>query len=560
MNYESNRIKRYREILAVFAKHGFGLLFRRVSPRRDSVKGTGGAFHTGITPGGASKGKRLRLALEELGPAFVKLGQLLSVRRDMFPADLIEELGKLQDSVQPFPFSEAKALIEGEFNEKLVDIYQEFDEEPVAAASVAQVHRARLLSGKQVAVKVQRPQIEDIIRLDLDILKDMARWMDRHTKYGEFYDFSGMVADFENTILSELDFTKEGENADLFRQNFRKDEGVIVPRVRWIHTTKRVLTMEYIEGIKISDNDALDRAGIDRKLAAERLASSVCNQILRDGFFHADPHPGNIQVLPDNTIVFLDLGMVGRLSEARKSAAIDFFIGIVFRDSRMVVDAIADMGAMTADSNIKEFEKDIGALIEEYLTMPMNEIRLDEMVHRISQIIYANRIKTPHEFALVAKTLGVLQGLLEKLDPGTNALAVAEPIAEKLMYQSLSPQKTKGRIKKDLLEYRRLLSDFPGVIRHILRKTEDEDFAVPFEMKEADKIQNRMERISNRITFGMILLAVSVILAGALIGSGLSANTGGEAYLLNASVVKAGLALAILIVIGLVISMTRPKR
>jgi len=559
MDYRYIRIRRYKEIVAVFTKHGFGLLLKRlglryVLQRKDKIS------DAGIAPDVVSAGTRLRLALEELGPTFVKLGQLLSMRQDILPADIIEELRKLQDSVQPFPFSEVKVLIETEFKDILENIYKEFDEEPVAAASISQVHRARLISGKQVAVKVQRPEIEKIIELDLDILKDMARFIDHHTKYGELYDFGGMVADFENTIKNELDFMKEGENADTFLRNFSRDEGVTVPKVKWIYTTKRILTMEYFEGIKVNDLEALDQAGINRRKVAERLATSICNQILRDGFFHADPHPGNIQVMSDGTIIFLDLGMVGHLNESRKSVISNFFIGVVFKDSRMVVNSIVDMDAITDRSNVKNFEKDINALIEKYLTMPMNEMKIDEMFHEIFHIAFLNHVKTPREFALLAKTLGTLQGLLEKLAPELNALVIAEPIAKKLFYQSFSVRKTRSQIKKSLLNYRDLLSEFPVAMRNLLRKAEDEDFAVQFEMKEMDRLQRRLERIFNRISFSVILLAVSIIIAGVLISSGLSADTSGEMYLFNIAVLKTGLVLAVIIVLGLVISMIRSRR
>jgi len=499
------------------------------------------------------------MALEELGPTFVKLGQILSIRRDILPADIIEELKKLQDSVQPFPFSEVKTLIETEFNDALGNIFKEFDEVPVAAASISQVHRARLISGKQVAVKVQRPEIERLIDLDLNILKDMAHFLDHHTKYGEIYDFSGMVADFENTLKNELDFTKEGENADAFRLNLSRDEGVTVPKVKWIYTTKRVLTMEYFEGIKISDSAALDLAGINRRKIAGRLAASICNQILRDGFFHADPHPGNIQVMPDGAIIFLDLGMVGCLNESRKRAISNFFIGVAFKDSRMVVNSIFAMEAATSRSNVKSFEKDIDALIEKYLTMPMNEMKIDQLLQEIFHIAFLNHVKTPREFALLSKTLTTLQGLLEKLAPDLNALVIAEPIAKELRYQSLSVERMGSGIKKSLLDYWNLLSEFPAAMQSLLHKAADADFAVQFEMKEIDKLQRRLERIFNRISFSLILLAVSIIIAGVLISSGLSADRSSEMYFFNITVLKVGLASAAIIVLVLVISMIRSR-
>ncbi len=558
---KTQNIKRYGEIISVFTKHGFGLILKQLG-LLNPLKGIRRASNRGAAHdnAGASTGKRLRLALEELGPAFVKAGQILSIRQDILPADVIAELKMLQDSVQPFPFCDAKALIETEFGDRLNNIYREFDEEPVAAASISQVHRARLITGKQVAVKVQRPGIEGIIEQDLGILKEMAHFVDRHTKYGELYDFSGMVADFENTIKNELDFTKEGENADTFLRNFSRDEGVTVPKVKWIYTTKRVLTMEYVEGIKVSDVDALDRAGVDRRMVAERLAASICGQILRDGFFHADPHPGNIQVMPDGTIIFLDLGMVGTLNESRKSMISDFFVGVVSRDSRMVLNSILDMDAVCDRNNIKRFERDIDAIIEKYLTMPMSEMKIDQMLHDIFRIAFINHIRIPREFALIAKSLGTLQSLIEKLDPELNSFVIAEPIAKKLLYRSFSVDKMKSQIKKSLWNYQKLVSEFPSAMRNLLRKAEDEDFALLFEMKGMDQLQRRLERISNRISASVILLSVSIILAGVLISAGLGANANGAMAAINITVLKTGMALSAVIVFGLLISMFKSRR
>jgi len=555
-----NSIRRYRQIIAVFTKHGFGLLMDQL-----------GIFHylkikkrisnTGAESGSSrlSTGERLRLSLEELGPTFVKLGQILSTRSDIFPSDVVEELKKLQDSVPPFSFSEVRSVIEDEFEEKLENIYKEFDEKPVAAASISQVHRARLNSGKPVAVKVQRPGIERTINLDINILKDLAGFIDHHTQYGKLYDCSGMVLEFENTIKNELDFTKEAENAETFKQNFSQDEGITVPGVKWIYTTKRVLTMEYIEGIRVDDYHALDQSGIERRVLAKKLATSICNQILRDGFFHADPHPGNIQVLSDGTIVFLDLGMVGCLNETRKRMISNFFIGVASRDSRLVVKSIIDLETMPKRSNIKKFEKDVDKIIEKYLTMPWNEIKIEELLYETFNIAFLNHIKIPREFALLAKTLGTLQGLLEKLAPDLNALVVAKPIAKKLLYQSFSAERMSNDIKKSLWNYRELFKEFPSAMLNFLGKMEDEDFAVQFEIKDMDSIQRRFERTFNRMSFSVVLLAVSIIIAGIIIGSGLSAGAGSEMYLLNVTVLKAGLAIAVIIILGLIISMFKSR-
>lgn len=554
-------IARYREIIFVFTKHGFGLLLEQLGLYR-YLNLTQKRLHVGdnLEHFKLSPGQRLRLSLEELGPTFVKLGQILSTRPDILPADVIEELKKLQSSVKPFPFSLVKECIETEFEDCLDRIYPEFEEEPVASASISQVHRATLATGKQVAVKVQRPGIEKIIEADLDILKDLAHFIDHHTKYGKLYDLSGMVAEFETTIKNELDFTKEGENADIFRKNFRYDKGIAVPQIRWIYTTKRILTMEYIDGIPINDSHALEQAGIDKRMVAERLAISICNQILRDGFFHADPHPGNIQVLPDGTIVFLDLGMVGRLSAKRKKMLSNFFIGAASKDSALVVRSMMDMDAVSDPGNLRKFEREVDEIIEKYLTMPMNEIKIDALLYEIFQFAFKNQIRIPQEFALLAKSLGILQSLLERLAPDLNALFIAKPIAKKLLRQSFSPEELSREAKKSAWNYGSLLNRFPSFLLNLMNRLEDKDYSMEVKWKGFSAFQRRIEKIFNRISLSMVLLAVSIIIAGVIIGSGASANTGSEMYQLNLLILKSGLLLALILLLVLIISIFRSGR
>lgn len=554
-------IRRYEQIITVFAKHGFGLLidqlgiFNYLKIKKKNISIDDKAAKSMI-----STGRRLRMACEELGPTFIKLGQILSTRTDILSADITTEIVKLQDSVHTFPFDEVRTIVESELEDKLEKIFMEFDEKPIAAASISQVHFARLNSGKQVAVKVQRPDIEKSINTDLNILKDLAHFIDNHTKYGKLYDFSSMAQDFENTLKNELDFTKEGENAETFKENFLKDDGVTVPKIKWIYTTKHVLTMEYIEGIKLDDYNALEKAGIDRKDLAKKLVTSICNQILRDGFFHADPHLGNIKILPDGTIVFIDLGMVGILSKRRKEILSNFFIGVISQNSKMVIKSLLDLDTSAKITNLRKFEKDIDEIIEMYLTLPWDKIKIEDLFNNIFNIAYLNHIKIPREFALISKTLATLQCLIEDLAPDLNTLVVAKPIAKKLLHQSFSVDKISSDIKKSLWSYKELLLEFPSALLNFLNKMEDENFTMHLKIDDADNIQRRLERSLNRMSFSVILLAVSIIIAGIIVGSSLSTAEGKEIYLINITVLKAGLLLAVIIIIGLIISMFKSKR
>ncbi|ODM27470.1 2-octaprenylphenol hydroxylase [Clostridium sp. Bc-iso-3] len=554
-------IKRYKEIISVFAKHGFGLLFDqlgifdylKMGKKITSTEGDGDSSRL-------SMGERIRLSCEELGPTFVKIGQILSTRPDVIPSDIIEELKKLQDSVHPFSFEEVRTVVESEFEDKLENIYLEFIEEPIAAASISQVHCAKLKSGEKVAVKVQRPGIERNIDLDLNILKDLVHFIENHTKYGKIYDLIGMVIDFEKTIKNELDFTREGENADTFKKNFAKEGIARVPEIKWTYTTRRVLTMEYIEGIGIDDIKKLERARIDRVELARNLATSICNQILTDGFYHADPHPGNIRVLQDGTIVFLDLGMVGSIGESRKKSISNFFIGLSTKNSKIVARSIVDLGEISERRNLKRFEKDIDRMIDKYIAMPWSEIKVVDLFYEVFNIAFINEIKIPREFAMLAKTLGTAQGVLEKLAPDLNSIEIAKPIAKKLIYQSFSVKNVTNSIKKNALNYRDvvdLFNEFPFIALSFLEKFEDRDYTLQLGIKDIDRIMKRLDRNFNRMSFSVVLLAVSIIITGIIIGSSQSASAGSEMYFVNVTALRIGLGTVVAIILGLIISMFR---
>jgi ubiquinone biosynthesis protein len=550
-------IKRYRQIIRVFIKHGFGTIVDNLGIlsylkiKRHLLKGEN-SYDKKL-----NIGERLRLALEELGPTFVKLGQILSTRQDILPRYIIRELEKLQDEVPPFPFQEVKSIIESELNDNLENIFAEFDEEPIAAASIAQVHVARLKSGMKVVVKVQRPGIERIIDQDLSILEDLAQFIDKHTKYGRLYNFSKMIEEFKNTLFNELDFTVEGENADTFKKNFRRDKNIKVPEINWIYTTRRVLTMEYIEGIRLRDFYAFEEEGIDRKIIARNLSKSIFNQIFRDGFFHADPHPGNIMILPKNNIALLDFGMVGKLNEDRKIQFLKIFLGISFRDSKLIIRAIMSLGAMTQRVNIKKIERDLNSIRDTYLSIPLNDIKIGNIFRDIFELAFSYNIILPAEFTMLAKSLVTLEGAVAELDPEMNIFEVAEPIARRLMFKLYSPEKFMKGFLAGMVDYGNLLKEVPSSMLNFINKMEEEDYTLQFSLKGNEDTIKRIDKIANRISFSLVLLAVSIIIAGIIIGSGMSAHTGVEIYLLNLAVLKIGLVVGGLIVIWLVLSIFR---
>lgn len=552
-------IRRYKEIARVFVKHGFGTVLDQLGILKylDIKKKTNKKEDKYIKK---SIGERLRLALEELGPSFIKLGQIISTRQDLLSEDIIKELEKLHESALPFSFEEAKECIEYELGENLEEIFIEFDEKPLAAASISQVHLAKLKSGKQVVVKIQRPRIEIKIEEDMKILKDLAWFIDTHTKYGKLYEFSTMVKEFHNTLRKELDFRIEGEYTEKFKENLASNRKIVIPSVYWECTTRSILTLEYIEGISLSNFEELKDKKVDLKLIARTISKSIFEQILRDGLYHGDPHPGNIKALSDNKIAFLDFGMVGTLKEERKRQFLKILLGIAFKNSKLIVDAVMDLGSMTRRSDAKKLEFEIDKLRDEYIELPLKEIKLTEIFNKIFDLSFKYNIKIPNEFTMLVKTLATMEGVVEKLDPELNVLEIAQPIAKKLMFRLFSPETVKDYIKEGIFDYGNLVKEFPELLLNFFRKMEDEDYTLNFRFKSTKEILKRFDKISNKISFSIALLSLSIIIAGFIIGFGMAATVETEAYIFNLSILKIGLVAAVLMYLWLIFSIFKTGR
>ena len=569
--------KRYQQIISVLVRNGFGLLLEQLG-----VFGYLRMRHRQIDPNSTlaaenarrSVGERLRCACEELGPTFVKIGQILSTRPDIFSPEIAGELEKLQDAVNPFPFVDARKVIEDEFKEPLDQVFAWIDEQPLASASLSQVHKAGLHTGQTVVVKVQRPDIQPRIKVDLEILKDLVGFVSTRTQYGKYYDFAGMLVELERTLTNELDFRKEGENADRFRKNFTARSGdrlgmndsspaipaPSVPVIRWIYTTSRVLTMEYIEGIRISEVEALKAADINLTDLGVRLCQDMILQVLQDGFFHADPHPGNLSIQPDGSICYLDLGMVGQLNESRKKALSSLFVGLASQDSHRVAEAIVDLDTVRQYGSLRRFEHEVDRLMEEYLTRSISEIAVGELVASIFQLAFRHHIQIPAEMTLIAKVLITLQGITEKLDPDINLLVIMQPMASRLLRHAFDLEDISRSVLRSLNEYKTLLQQAPAIMLEMMHKFEEDDFNLRFELKDIDKVQKHFDRIANRLSFSVILLALALIVAGIIVGSSLNAGSDPAIQKINIAILEAALAVAVIILIGLVISMIRAKR
>ncbi len=387
-------ISRYRDIAIALIRHGFGIVVEEIGfaqflslPQR--------MFFEPKKKDPKTVGERIRLVLQELGPTFVKLGQIASTRPDLLPEEIIRELEKLQDRVPPFSFQEVRGIIQEELADEPDNIFQHFEDTPLAAASIGQVHQAVLRTGEKVAVKVQRPNIASVIETDLEILQDLAALAEHRLEWAARYQIRNMVDEFSKSLRAELDYTMESRNAEKIAKQFGNDPAIYVPKVFLEYSAKKVLTMEYVDGVKLNEPDKLKQYGYNPKNLAERLAKAIFHQIFNNGFFHGDPHPGNVLVLPGEVIAFIDFGMVGRLSPEMKYHFSSLVIALMRQSTDGVIKAILRMGLVPDDVNMAQLRGDVEQLREKYYGVPLSQISLGEAVNDLFRTAFRHSIRIP---------------------------------------------------------------------------------------------------------------------------------------------------------------------
>ena len=454
---------------------------------------------------------RVRLALEELGPTFVKLGQILSTRPDLIPPDYIKELQKLQDKVPPFTYDQVEQIIKRELGADILKIFKSFEQKPFAAASLGQVHQAILEDGDKAVVKVQRPDIEKVIETDLDILFHLARLTEKHIPASRLYDPVGIVEEFTKAIRSELDYGTEGRNAERFKKNFEGNEIIYTPKIYWEFSSKRILTMELIQGIKINAIEELDETGYNRKKIAENVAKAFMKQILIDGFFHADPHPGNMLVMKDGIIGFMDFGMMGRLDEEMREKGIDLFIAVLERNPNKIINEMLNLGITSQEEiDTRSLKIDIKEMLEQYYDKPLKEIKLGELISQLVEISIKYHIKMPAEFALLGKSLITVEGIGSELDPDFNLAEIAKPYAKDIILERKSPQRLMVKLLNDLSELYNLIILIPRQLSKTLKKMEKGVFKLEFQHRGLENLINALDKAANRIAYSLILAAIIV--------------------------------------------------
>ncbi|MEA3361757.1 MAG: AarF/ABC1/UbiB kinase family protein [Thermodesulfobacteriota bacterium] len=512
INRNIRSLKRYRQVLGILIKYGFGHIVEQLNidyyyelGKRIVSLGTASRELERLT-----QAARFRLALEELGPTFIKFGQILSTRPDIVPTEVLEELQRLQDRIPAVSTDEIKAQIHRELGYPIEEIFKDFEDTPLATASIAQVHRGTLKNDKEIVCKVRRPGIESVIETDLDIMMGLAYLVEKHLPGGELYDPVGLVREFRRTLHRELDFSREGRTTERFAANFADDETVHIPKVFWDYTGQTVLTLEYVSGIKISNRDELKAAGLDLEIIAKNGADNFLKQVFIHGLFHADPHPGNIHILPGNILCIFDFGMVGRLDDDLKLHLTELLLCVLRRDVDHLISQLLYSGDLHDDSNTKNLKRDLTEFIDDYYDIMLQDLKVGKLLLDFVEILTEYQIKFPSNLMLLSRALFVMEGIGRQLDPNFNMVAQLKPFAEQVIKNRYSPTSIAKDAARTLQSYQALGKSLPKDIKEFINRINRNKFKIEVEHRGFERLINDLDKSTNRISFSMVIAALIV--------------------------------------------------
>ncbi len=461
-------------------------------------------------PSEADLASKLRAAIEELGPTYVKLGQVLSTRPDLVPTRYLEELTKLQDTAPPVPFDRIRRVVEGDLGRPLEDAFQFFSEHPLAAASLAQAHAAVLRDGTPVVVKVQRPGIRRIIETDIEIILDRAHWLTQRSERARVLNLVDLVEEFQITTREELDYTREGRSMDRLRELLRGHRRIHIPRVHWELTTPRVLTQERIHGTKVTDAARLRELGVDPHSVAHFLGDAFMQMIFLDGFFHADPHPGNIIVTDEGIVTLLDFGMVCRIDESMRESVTRLLISFVEEDSRFFAEEVLELGQPLREIDRKRFTSDIDRVLRRYYDLPARDVNIGEVLNDVLRLTTDHALQMPSHFGLLVKVLANLDGIAKQLDPEFGYLDSAKRFLGRAVTERLQWPALRLDLYRSASEIKRLLTDLPMRTNQILTKAAEGDLRIQIEPRGIDDLTRHLDKIGNRIAYSLVVAALLV--------------------------------------------------
>lgn len=514
------QLRRLREITTVLVRYGFQDVVARLRLPGSGTVGRVRRRRRDELP--ASRALRLRRALEALGPTFVKFGQALSTRADVLGPELIAELSQLQDSLPPLPAGVAEAAIEAALGGPVADLFAGFEPAPLAAASIAQVHRATLPSGERVAVKVRRPEIDATIERDLAILAQLARLAERYLPDADLFQPAALVTEFARSIRRELDLAREGRTFERFSRNFEGDGTVRFPRVHWTHTTNAVLTLEFIDGVKALD--ILGREGYDPGLVARRGGAIMLKQVLRHGLFHADPHPANLFILPGNVVCMLDLGNVGHLERRMRDAVAALVRAIVEEDAERLTHAVLGIGKPLRPIDMGQLRRDVTELVDTYAGIAFRDLQIGPLLQDALAVMRRYRIQAPPDLMLLVRAFVTIEGVGRQLDPTFKLIDEARPVVMEILRDRLRPAGVAARMGELGRDAALALQDLPADLLEIVSKAKDDRLQIQFVHRNLDQFVREMDRASNRLGFAIVIAAL-------IVGSSLIVQGGGGVLL-----------------------------
>lgn len=550
------RIKRYNEIVSLLVKNGYGYLVQEVGLSHFL------SFKERITAdfkhGDAKEaGSRLRTLLEDLGPTFIKIGQMLSIRSDLLPPEVILELEKLQDDVPAVPIQEIKEKLELELGVPPEKLFYSFNEDYVAAASIGQVHEAVLRSGEQVMVKIQRPGIRSQIYTDLDILEELSSLIENHYDWAKYNHLTEIMEELSFSIKKELDYIEEGRNTETVKLQFEEHELIKVPGIHWDYSTSQILTMECINGIKLTQ---LDDGGIsedNKRQLADTLVEAFVTQILREGFFHGDPHPGNFLYIKETAqLALIDFGQIGQLTPSKRYHVTTLMIGLMKEDTDAVVKAMYELTEVPSSIDHGQFYGDIDRIRKRFSHVPLGELNFGVTLNELFSTAQNHHIFIPKDFTMLGKTLMTIEGIVSDIDPSISMIEMARPHAEKLLLERYDPFKLGKRWLNKTEEVSGTIFSLPGQMKDVLKQASEGELRFQIGLADIKNILHKLDRISNQVSFSLTLLAFSIVVLGLIIGS----TFGNETILASFPAIEIGFIIAFLMFLWIIYSILKTGR
>ncbi len=552
------RAKRYRQIVEILARHGLGFLIRSISLDGSRILRMSPPNNGADSKRRLARPVRVRLAIEELGTTFIKLGQIVSTRGDLLPQPYLDELSKLQDSAPPIPSDQVRQLLLQELGRPVEEVFASFDMQPMASASIGQAHAATLFDGTEVVVKLRRPGVVEQVEEDLHILLDLALRASRQWEAARFYDIFAITQEFAQTLRAEMDYLREGHNLETISHNFADEPDIHLPKVYWETTTSQMLTLERIRGFKMSDVTAIEAAGLDRPTVARRAARLLLTMILEHGVFHADPHAGNVFVESDGTIGLIDFGMVGHVNEASRELLVELMVSMTRQDASQLADVMLQLGMARAHVDRNALRRDLQRLLARYMGRTLKDVKFSVFLGELLEVIRLHHLRLQPDLALLVKTLGMSEGVAAQLYPQFDLMEVYQPLAEHLMREQFTFTRWSKQLALAGVDALEMSLALPRQLHRILGDIERGGFEINIQPTSFDPYLNRIEQLINRAILAL-LAATFTISTALLLAAYRPVPLDWSAALLFFLVVLASLIFGIYVLVKLLRARKRPS-